>query len=482
MNEVQALSWARLADVLGRRSLNPLDLEDAVQSAVARAMEKDDLVDRLMEVRMAIRYPTQISARNEERQEMAAQELVEGPEGNEPHQDWLDMFEEQESALDRRLREVYAGGVKERYFQRQEDGSLVECIRLVDGEVVPLATAEDAIEAQESTPYGCVVAEHEEMLRELEEAYADRQAVPYHMQPEFRMDHGEVDLALEAFRFPEPEATWYWQDWVYRKPVDDVVEWLGWLGGEAVRFAHLQAGLSPVEAAHFVNQLAQVIVDEAPYKRRGRYYNAFRNGAGDWMALCDPEEQDYLPGYKHHRGKGIIPGNMEVTDGAPGACSNYSLEDEDVWMWLFPDGPGNEVFTLPRGSVRDMVDLVNYIDGLPPENVDWEHWDSQISRQAFAIKALGLSLDEDGNPVQVAPSSWKVAAKAGRDAFWQLLDGAARSELLSRNGKALYRAGLRRDPEDGYKIKSRHPDPPEWADEHPVLLPAATESDSVYWG
>jgi len=434
MNTEQALNWAKIADLMARRSVHPNDVEDVVQTALMRMLEgPEDHVKRIWEARMAARN----EARSIARERLDSEDASTHPDGGDPwltpddtiSESWLQMLEE-EDRFEERIREAY------------EDPD----------------EADEAVAAQSPTPFGSVDAEWEEMLSELEEVDT-RRAMPIYMQPEWRVDRDMARMVAQSFK-----PGWVGTVHLRAESQEDVLEWLEALGKRAVVHAWEQ-GLTPPECAYYVNLVARTVADEAPEGDEGLYYGAFRYAAGDHMALAG--------------------------EGAVGAHSSYTIEDEDVWAELFPQGFSDEKHTLPKGSPSDAEDLVGYVSARrEPEDVSvrispfigeedvfeyqgWNIWDTALSRKVEAICALGLTWDLDGKPHMAEPQSWRRAAKAGRDAFWQHLRADSRKDLLRRHYRALNSAGLMRDRDDGYEVKRL-------VDE-PVQATPSTPTDDTYW-
>jgi len=413
MQHRQAMNWARLADAVGKRYPGG---EDLVQNALLNVLEHEDqdVLDRVWRMREGMRSTVQDIIQNAHED---VDDWADNPDINDyllgpdeaVDQSWLDMADNKVDTLEARIRDAY------------DDPDI----------------AEQAIAAQQGTPHRWVEDRYKSEMAALEEVEADRKKKPIYMRPAHALDYDLVELAAESFALKE-EHTLGWCD-----DESEVLDVCGQIGQRAVKSAY-EMGLTSPEAAVLVNRIAGKVADVTsvhhvvtePYK--AKRYGATRIGGGDWMALCEGRRSLHAEG----------PVNN------PGITSGYDLEDEQTWAALFPQGWSDERFTLPAGDPSTVQAFVNHLDArTSPEDTDWQLWDTKEARQAHAAKALGLTLDLQGRAHVAEPASWKVAALAGRKAFWNAGDHI---EKLRRNGKALWKAGLTRDPSLGYKVVPRN--------------------------
>lgn len=471
LNEAQALNWAKVASAVARKSASRELQEDLVQSALLAILEdpSDDLLDKAWAVRGGIRNPLRRIARDR-----ATEDASTHPEGDDPwlghdtpHPAWPQMLDE-EDRLTQRIREAY---VEQAFRGRDPDASICPA----DGDiwVEAQAKADEAVKASSGTGYWGI----EDEARMVDEPQPDpRWQPPIYMRPEHRLDWDEVEISAARFDPGWIDENTHWADYVYHGEEKEVMTYLGTLGTDAMRFARTE-GLSPVEAAVLANRVARMVCDEAPRGKEGLYYSAVRNGAGDLMAACEGKSRVCLRAesdYEHADGKGT---GTELPTPCPGATSNYAIEDEEVWMQLFPDGPGNERYELPKGDDRDIERLVGAVGArVEPEDVTykqspfigeedeylgWQLWDTKVARQAHVRACLYRN-------------DWDECALAGRKAFWAHKD---HNHMLYRNYQALHAEGLDRD--DSYKVC--------WAsDKGPGHTPSEpstqyTEPDEEYW-
>lgn len=415
LNELQARNWAAVADrmsaryaVTVRRWLEHEDLVQAGLLAILELSDGADLLDKAWALRQGMRNVLDQVIRD--RPELLDEDPWLGPD--EPvHESWLAMLNEPDS-LTRRLRTAYsddeqvADAVAANYVgggYRDEDWLAIE---------------------------GYEIAE----TIQVEETWDE----PEYMQPEWRMDDDEVDLVATAFGEGFCIS--------YAAGLAKAKSWGGvrFMATELVKMA-FGWGLTPPECAHLVNVCACEMVKRAPTEEDAAlWYSVFRNGAGDHMALCEPPgavlrplEEDVAP----------LPRGTEFPAAEqPGLCSGYGIEDDETWMRLFPDGPGEERHTLPQGSEAVLQDLLGYVHArTQPEDVSWDGeytgwklWDTEVARKTFLEATL-------------RGASWKEAALMGRRAFWNL-PAASRNGMLRRNYLALEGAGLTIKPELGYKV------------------------------